>query len=217
MRHSAAGAHTAFIEALQLTQGACRESPLRDSGATHATRLRRRVPCRSLCRHASHAPSVQEAILSGERSGQLGPLLTTLADCSEENNEVTVRSLTSLLEPLILVALGLLVGVIAVSMFSPLFDLTPPRGEGMTIAISFSRFSAIGWTLARGGVKAAQLSRAGERWADRRLRGLSAHRTRTPRPRRRIGPDRIDPSAEGFRGPRRDHSRARRETPVGNS
>jgi type II secretory pathway component PulF len=77
------------------------------------------------------APSVQEAILSGERSGQLGPLLTTLADFLEENNEVTVRSLTSILEPLILVALGLLVGIIAVSMFLPLFDLTAAtRGGG---------------------------------------------------------------------------------------
>jgi type II secretory pathway component PulF len=57
--------------------------------------------------------------------------LTTLADFLEENNEVTVRSLTSILEPLILVALGLLVGVIAISLFLPLFDLTAAtRGGG---------------------------------------------------------------------------------------
>jgi type II secretory pathway component PulF len=121
-----------LIEALQLTGGAC---------ANHHYAKLIASACDAVTRGESLAmalgdkrliaPSVQEAILSGERSGQLGPLLTTLADFLEENNEVTVRSLTSILEPLILVALGLLVGVIAISMFMPLFDLTAAtRGGG---------------------------------------------------------------------------------------
>ena len=35
-----------------------------------------------------------------------------------------MKSLTSIIEPVILVVMGLLVGTIAVSMFLPLFDLT---------------------------------------------------------------------------------------------
>jgi type II secretory pathway component PulF len=68
--------------------------------------------------------SVHEAMRSGERSGQLGPLLNTVADFLDEENEVTLRSLTSILEPIILVALGIFVGFVAISMFMPLFDLT---------------------------------------------------------------------------------------------
>ncbi len=70
------------------------------------------------------APSVYEAMRSGDKSGQLGPLLITVADFLDEENEVTLRSLTSILEPLILMVLGLLVGFVALSMFMPLFDLT---------------------------------------------------------------------------------------------
>jgi type II secretory pathway component PulF len=68
--------------------------------------------------------SVYEAMRSGERSGQLGPLLNTVADFLDEENEVTLKSLTSILEPIILVALGIFVGFVAISMFMPMFDLT---------------------------------------------------------------------------------------------
>jgi type IV pilus assembly protein PilC len=69
-------------------------------------------------------PSICEAIRSGEQSGQMGPLLLNIADFLDEDNEVVVKSLTSILEPLILVGLGLVVGFVALSMFMPLFDLT---------------------------------------------------------------------------------------------
>ncbi len=68
--------------------------------------------------------SVHEAMKSGERSGQLGPLLNTVADFLDEENEVTLRSLTSILEPMILIVLGIFVGFVAISMFMPMFDLT---------------------------------------------------------------------------------------------
>jgi type II secretory pathway component PulF len=69
-------------------------------------------------------PGVAEAIRSGEQSGQVGTLLCHIADFLDEENEVVVKSLTSILEPIILVLMGLLVGSIAISMFLPLFDLT---------------------------------------------------------------------------------------------
>jgi len=69
-------------------------------------------------------PSLAEAVRSGEQSGQLGTLLLSMADFMDEENEVVVRSLTSILEPVILIILGIVVGFIAMSMFLPLFDLT---------------------------------------------------------------------------------------------
>jgi type II secretory pathway component PulF len=70
------------------------------------------------------SPSLCEAIKSGEQSGQMGPLLLSIADFLDEDNEVVLKSLTSILEPVILIVLGLLVGFVALSMFMPLFDLT---------------------------------------------------------------------------------------------
>ena len=74
--------------------------------------------------------SVGEGIRSGERTGQLGPVLSSLADFLDEDNEVLVKSIASIIEPLILMVLGVLVGFVALSMFLPLFDLTAMAGGG---------------------------------------------------------------------------------------
>ncbi len=70
------------------------------------------------------APSVYEAVRSGEKSGKVGPLLLNIADFMDEDNEVVVRTLTSILEPVILIIMGFLVALVALSMFTPLFDVT---------------------------------------------------------------------------------------------
>ncbi|QOI99177.1 MAG: type II secretion system F family protein [Phycisphaeraceae bacterium] len=75
-------------------------------------------------------PSVREAIRSGERSGRVGPVLLSIAAYLDEDNELAVRTLTSLIEPLILIVLGLVVGFVAFSMFLPLLDLTAATGGG---------------------------------------------------------------------------------------
>lgn len=75
--------------------------------------------------------SVCEAIRNGEHTGQLDTLLLTMAGFMDEENDVLVRSLTTILEPAILIVLGLLVGVVAISMFLPLFDLATMSSGGM--------------------------------------------------------------------------------------
>lgn len=68
-------------------------------------------------------PTVYEAMRSGEETGQIGPLLLSLADVMDEENDVVVKSLTNILEPIILVFLGILIGFVAISLFMPVFDL----------------------------------------------------------------------------------------------
>jgi len=70
------------------------------------------------------SPSVQEIVRNGERSGQVSTMLLSAADFLDDENELTLRSLTSIVEPVILIAMGAVVGVVAVSLFMPLFDLT---------------------------------------------------------------------------------------------
>jgi type IV pilus assembly protein PilC len=70
------------------------------------------------------SPSVHEAIRSGEESGELDRLLLNIASFLDEENEVIIRSLTSIIEPVILILMGILVGVVSICMFLPLFDLT---------------------------------------------------------------------------------------------
>jgi len=76
------------------------------------------------------SPSIYEALRSGEHSGEVDRLLLNVSTFLDEENEVIVRSLTTIIEPVILIFMGVLVGVIAVSMFTPLFDLTAMTGGG---------------------------------------------------------------------------------------
>jgi type IV pilus assembly protein PilC len=75
-------------------------------------------------------PSVVEAMRSGETTGRVSTSLLTISDMLDEENEVLIKSLTSVLEPLILLALGVLVGFMALSIFLPLFDLTAMSAGG---------------------------------------------------------------------------------------
>ncbi len=69
-------------------------------------------------------PAVTEALRNGERTGQMAPVLNQMADVLDEDNEVLIKSLTSIIEPVILIVMGIAVGLVAMSLFMPLFDLT---------------------------------------------------------------------------------------------
>lgn len=68
--------------------------------------------------------TMASAIATGEQSGQLGESLLFLAGYMEDENSQSLATLTRLIEPIILVLMGVTVGVVAISLFLPLFDLT---------------------------------------------------------------------------------------------
>jgi type IV pilus assembly protein PilC len=68
-------------------------------------------------------PIVIRMVAIGEESGQLDNLLIKIADDFEEEVDVVVSSLTSILEPALIVFMGLIVGFIVIAMFLPLFTL----------------------------------------------------------------------------------------------
>ncbi|MDD5291821.1 MAG: type II secretion system F family protein [Candidatus Omnitrophica bacterium] len=59
----------------------------------------------------------------GEESGQLDKILLQVADEYEEEAEGTLTSLTSLLEPLLIVTMGVIVGFIVIALFFPIFTM----------------------------------------------------------------------------------------------
>lgn len=73
---------------------------------------------------------VCEAVRSGERTGRIGPVLTSIADAMDEDNEVIVKSVMGIVEPVILIGLGVVISLLSASMFLPLFDLTSATGPG---------------------------------------------------------------------------------------
>ncbi|MDC0534350.1 type II secretion system F family protein [Francisellaceae bacterium] len=59
----------------------------------------------------------------GEESGNLDDMLSKVAEVYEEEVDLAVDSLSSLLEPLIMVVLGVLVGGLVVAMYLPIFQM----------------------------------------------------------------------------------------------
>ena len=66
---------------------------------------------------------VVQMVSVGEQTGALDQMLTKIADFYEDEADVAVAALTSLLEPLLMVVVGALVGVVMVSMYLPIFSL----------------------------------------------------------------------------------------------
>ncbi len=59
----------------------------------------------------------------GEETGDLDTMLTKVADVYDEEVDVLVESLISLLEPIMIVVLGFIVGTIVIALFMPLLEL----------------------------------------------------------------------------------------------
>jgi type IV pilus assembly protein PilC len=59
----------------------------------------------------------------GEETGELDKMLIKIADNYEADVDVAVESVSALIEPLIIVGLGGVVGFIVVSLFLPLIEI----------------------------------------------------------------------------------------------
>ena len=68
-------------------------------------------------------PLVVEMVVMGEQTGTLEKSLNTLADYYEKKVDRRIGTLTSMLEPLMTVFIGLIVVFIALSMIMPLYSI----------------------------------------------------------------------------------------------
>ncbi len=66
---------------------------------------------------------VTQMIDIGEESGRLSEMLVKIGDFYDEEVEQTVKALTSMIEPLLIIFMGVIVGFIAISVMTPIFQL----------------------------------------------------------------------------------------------
>jgi len=59
----------------------------------------------------------------GEETGELEKMLSKIADFYEDEVDSAVSSLTSIVEPIMMMGVGLMVGVIIISMYMPMFKM----------------------------------------------------------------------------------------------
>jgi type IV pilus assembly protein PilC len=73
-------------------------------------------------------PMVVQMIRVGEETGEMDNMLDKIADFYEEEVDVAVETLTSVLEPILIVGIGMIVGGMVVSMYLPIFRLASAIG-----------------------------------------------------------------------------------------
>ena len=78
----------------------------------------------SLARHPIFPSMIIRMITAGEQTGKLETMLEKISDFLDEEVEAVLSGLTSLIEPLLIVFLGVVVGGIALCMFLPLFKMS---------------------------------------------------------------------------------------------
>ena len=85
----------------------------------------------ALGKHSIFPTMVIRMMTAGEQTGKIDAMLERVADFLDEEIETTLSGLTSLIEPLLIVFLGVVVGGIVVCMFLPIFKMSeiinPPR------------------------------------------------------------------------------------------
>jgi len=81
-----------------------------------------------LGRSGNFPPMVIQMIRVGESTGALDSMLSKIADFYEEEVDVAVGNLTSLLEPFLMIFLGIVIGGVVISMYLPIFQMSSAVG-----------------------------------------------------------------------------------------
>ncbi len=68
-------------------------------------------------------PMVSQMVKIGEESGELEQMLGKIADFYEDEVDAAVSSLTSIIEPVMMIGVGAMVGLIIISMYLPMFKM----------------------------------------------------------------------------------------------
>lgn len=118
-----------LIQALEMTRGIV--NPLQSAELAGAiARLRGGQALTESLAGTSLIPPIAESLLRvGERSGALAEMSDKLADFLDIALDRKVDTFTRLFEPLLMTAIGIVIGAIVLMMYSPIFDLVGSVGQ----------------------------------------------------------------------------------------
>ena len=69
-------------------------------------------------------PLVLQMMAVGEETGQVDEMLSEVADYYEREVDYDIKNLSSSIEPVMIVAIGIMVLILALGVFLPMWDLT---------------------------------------------------------------------------------------------
>ena len=113
-----------IIKALEITGQTSGNWVIEDALAGVRVRVHEGVPiAQPLVENAIFPPMVAQMVKIGEETGELEKMLAKIADFYEDEVDAAVQSLTSIVEPIMMIGVGVMVGIVVISMYLPMFKM----------------------------------------------------------------------------------------------
>lgn len=118
------------LDAINATSSALGSSVYRDALVEVAKQVKNGRPMSEPIRKNPYFPAiVGQMIAVGEETGQLDTILLKLADFYEREVDTVIAGITSIIEPILILVLGAMVGFIVISVFGPITSLESGAGQ----------------------------------------------------------------------------------------
>lgn len=123
-------AGVAVLEALEVTGSVIGNKVIEEELREAAKEVRNGKQLSEPLSNSKYFPAIVSQMLAvGEETGQIDTILIKVADFYEEEVDAVIDGLSSLIEPIMIVVLGAMVGVIAASVMGPIASLSQNVGE----------------------------------------------------------------------------------------
>ena len=118
------GAGVDIVKALEITGATAGNWVVESALAEVRVKVHQGVPiAQPLVENPVFPAMVSQMIRIGEETGELEKMLGKIADFYEDEVDASISALTSIIEPLMMIGVGCMVGVIVISMYLPMFKM----------------------------------------------------------------------------------------------
>jgi type IV pilus assembly protein PilC len=113
-----------IIKSLEITGQTAGNRIIEDALTGVRQRVHEGVPiAQPLIENPVFPPMVSQMVKIGEETGELEKMLSKIADFYEDEVDSAIQTLTSIIEPVMMILVGAMVGVIVISMYLPMFRM----------------------------------------------------------------------------------------------
>jgi type IV pilus assembly protein PilC len=113
-----------IIKALEITGQTSGNWVVEDALAGVRVKVAEGVPiAQPLVENPVFPAMVSQMVKIGEETGELEKMLTKIADFYEDEVDAAVSSLTSIIEPIMMIGVGIMVGIVIIAMYMPMFKM----------------------------------------------------------------------------------------------
>jgi type IV pilus assembly protein PilC len=118
------GAGVDIIKSLEITGQTSGNWVIERSLVTVREKVHEGIPIsQPLLDNPAFPPMVAHMVKVGEETGELEKMLGKVADFYEDEVDSSIQSLTSIIEPIMMIGVGAMVGVVIISMYLPMFKM----------------------------------------------------------------------------------------------